>query len=222
MPPTGTAAHPSRRTLLVGGAGVALGTLVPLITLALFPVQLPGTSWFYVFSERRSLGTLSAVILILSMVVLAVGIGGEQGIAGRSVVGRAALIVFGVASFTTAGYSSTVAMGPDTSPGLAALVGVLQFALTALWVAALIVAAVAVSSAGVVHGVARWGLLVLAAVTVLDLLASRIPSQDAMQVWIWGLVAMRAVQLVVGVLFLLQGLTAAPGRGPAAASEYAR
>ncbi|MFJ8893731.1 hypothetical protein ACIRCZ_04040 [Leifsonia sp. NPDC102414] len=222
MPPTESTADPSRRTLLVGGTGIVLGSVIPLITQALFLVQLPGTSWLYVFEDTPLLGTLSAVILIAALVVLAVGIGGEPGIAGPSVAGRAALIVFGVASIATSGYSTMAAMTPEAGPVLAMLVAVVNLSLTALWVASLIVAAVFVARAGVVRGVARWGLLVLAALTVLDLLASRIPSDAAIGVWIWGFVALRAVQLLIGVLYVVQALTAAPGREAPVATGYAR
>ncbi|GAB3578063.1 hypothetical protein GCM10027406_13650 [Leifsonia lichenia] len=222
MPPMESPAHhPSRRTLLVGGAGIVLGTVIPLITQALFLMQLPGTSWLSAV-ETPVLGTWSAVILIVAFVVLAVGIGGEPGIAGRSVVGRAALIVFGAASLATAGYSTWAALSVETSAGLVTLVGVLEVSLTALWLAALIVGSIFVVRAGVVRGVARWGLAVLAALTVLDLLASRIPLPAAVGVWIWGFVALRAVQLLIGVLFIVQALAVAPRQDAAFGSGYAR
>lgn len=78
-----------------------------------------------------------------------------------------------------------------------------------LGLASLIVASIVVFRAGVIRGVARWGLIVLAIETAATTAVSVVRSVEAAEVWYWGRAVGVLLQLVIGVLYLYHGRTAA-------------
>ena len=202
---TSEPATASRTTLTWGGAALVLATLTPIVTelAVLFP--LPGTSWLYSV-ETPFAETVSAAVLVIAFVVLAFGIRGEQGIAGRSRAGRGALVLFALTSVVSAGYVAVNMTAVGVNSAVLALVSILFWILEIARAVALIVAAILVFRAGVVTGPARWGLPIVALALVSVMVVSRIPLPALLDVWLWGLVAIPFGLLLTGVLFLVQGL----------------
>lgn len=206
----------SRSTLLWGGAGIVVASilsLAPRVSLFLLP-----SSWGY-YRWESYLGMSSTVVLVVALAILAVGLRHEPGIAGASLVGKVALIVFPVtglalyaislvpmATLSETDYTGTA----NPSPGILARVAGASWSIEVLGPVALIVASVVVFRAGVVHGVARWGLPALAVVTAAAQAAAQTALFDIGDVWQWCLAAATLIQLVTGVLYLVQAQTATP------------
>jgi hypothetical protein len=73
----------SRTTLMWGGAGLVLATVVPIVAELGWIFPPPGTSWLY-FAVTPFAGTASAAVLVIAFVLLAFGVRGERGIARRA------------------------------------------------------------------------------------------------------------------------------------------
>ncbi|MFE4468991.1 hypothetical protein ACFRFH_09240 [Leifsonia sp. NPDC056824] len=202
---TSEPASASRTTLTWGGAGLILATVVPIVAELAFLFPPPGTSWLY-SAETPAAGTASAVVLVITFVVLAFGIRGERGIAGPSRAGRGALVLFALTSVVSAGYVGMNLTVVAVSSGALAVMSILSWALQIARVVALIVAAILVFRAGVVTGAARWALPIVAFVLVAVKVVSRVPFPAVVDVWLWGLAAIPLGLLLTGVLFLVQGL----------------
>lgn len=112
--------------------------------------------------DAPALALLAAIALAVGAVVLALGPGG---IAGGSWIGRAALVVLG-------GGPLVFALPDTTEQPLAIVLGTTQLGLITV---ATVVGAVVVAGAGVLHGVARWSLVPLAAFAVLVAVMSTVP-----------------------------------------------
>ena len=210
----------SRSTLAWGGSGIVLATLPLLISQAVFLFPITDISWMSNL-EQPLLTGLSGCILVVSFVILAVGLRGEPGIASTSVVGKTALILFGVFTVVTGGYFVLPGLTVDASPAMLAFWSIGIWSIIILRLAALVVASIVTFRAGVLSGAARWGLPVLALTTTLALVADRIPlvliSQGWGTLWLWLLVISQAVQLVTGVLYVVRAATVPrrPGLEPA-------
>lgn len=210
----------SRLTLTLGGSALILATVVPLVARTVFTFPVPyDLSWLN-DSWQPFPALMSAMVLVVAFTILAVGIRKESGIAGASIIGKLSLIVFSVSGLVLSGiafvpmpvlseenYTGTA----NPSPNPLALVSVATWAVPLLELAALIVASVVVFRAGVIHGVARWGLIVLAVVTALTLGLSHVPDRGVGEIWFWGMSAMPLIQLLIGVAYLVHGRTAALG-----------
>lgn len=195
----------SRTTLTWGGAGLILGTVIPIVAQLVFVFPPPGTSWLY-STETPIAGTASAAVLVIAFVVLAFGVRGERGIAGSSRVGKTALVLFALTTAVSAGYVTWDMTAVGVNSGLLAIVSILLWTWEIVRVVALVVAAIVVFRAGVVTGPARWALPVVALVLAGVMVVSRIPLPAVLSVWLWGLVGIPLALLLTGVLFLVQGL----------------
>lgn len=199
----------SRLTLSLGGSGIVLATLAPLVaeTVEVFPVPYDlswlNQSWQPLFVQ------LSAGVLLVAFTILAVGIGKESGIAGASIIGKFSLILFPVAGFALSVIVPASGFPLGTSRTVLALWGVGLMSIFLLGLASLIVASIVVFRAGVIRGVARWGLIVLAIETAATTAVSVVRSVEAAEVWYWGRAVGVLLQLVIGVLYLYHGRTAA-------------
>lgn len=198
----------SRATLLWGGAALAVSAVVPTLGQAFFLLPPPGTSWLYTL-ESPFFGTASAALLLIAYVLLAFGVRGEPGLVGASRSARTVFVVLALTTTLTAGYVPLPAVTIGVSTPVLALAGILFALFAIVHVLALTVVAVLVFRAGVVTGLARWAFPVLAVLTILVMVASRIPLPAAIGVWGTGLVAIPLVMLLTGVLFLVQGLRSA-------------
>lgn len=207
----------SRVTLSYGGVGVALASLVPLVLQAALVLPPSGSSWWY-DSWRPLLGPVSAAVSVAAFVVLALGARHEQGIAGASLLGKIALIVFPVPglvlsvlafaplrTLSAGDYLGTSDLGADSFERGGALYSAAYGAAVVLGLVALVVAAVVVFRAGVVRGTARWALPVLAAVTAITLVLAHIPDAGLAEGWRWGVAVVPSIQLVTGVLYARGG-----------------
>jgi len=196
----------SRSTLCWGGAGIVLATLAPAIALTVFLFPAPYEySWLNSFSLPLPT-MLSAVVLVVAFMILARGVRGEHGIAGSSFLGKLALVLYPVAGLAVT--MIVLAFGaapPGTRPETMALAGVGFWAARAFELAALVVAAIAVLRAGVVHGIARWGLPALAITTVATTMLGLVRSEVASELSLWGGLVTVTIQLAVGALFLGPG-----------------
>ncbi len=202
---TSEPARASRTTLTWGGAALVLATLTPIVTELGILFPLPGTSWLYSV-ETPFAETVSAAVLVFAFVVLAFGVRGERGIAGSSRVGRTALGLFALTSIVSAGYVAVNMTAVGVNSGVLALVSILFWTLEIVRVVSLIAAAISVFQAGVVTGLARWGLPAVALVLAGVVVVSRIRLPALLDVWLWGLVLIPLGLLLTGVLFLVQGL----------------
>lgn len=210
-----------RLTLAWGGAGVIVATVLPL-TWQVFH-RIPPTGW-----ERLNWAwepfstTASAAVLLAAFIVLAVGVGRERGIAGASTIGKVSLIGFAAVGLAVNLYNY---VPPDsllsptrylTGSDYDGVSQVDQQTLTrVIWIlegvvylghAALVVASVFVVRARVLRGAARWGLAALALATVLvDLLwHAAFSAALSIDLLSWAQIAVPLIQLLVGVVFLLQ------------------
>jgi hypothetical protein len=204
------AASSSRLTLLVGGAGIALATLVPLVARAVFIFPVPyDLSWLN-RSWQPLPAQLSAGVLVVACVVLAVGIRRESGIAGTSIIGKLALILFAVANLAM----TIVSAGPlptlGTSPSVLALITAESWTCTLVELFALIIASIVVFRAGVIRGVARWGLVVLAIILSLALVLSHIPNRGVGEIAVWCYPLALVTQFSIGLVYAVHGQRAAP------------
>lgn len=196
----------SHLTTIVGGAGVLLASLILLLASlgAVIPI-----SDAYIFPFRSQVpSTVSAIIFLVALAVLAFGIRGEQGIVGGSIVGKVAMLVFGIGGVVT---RIIGLLSDNTTLTGAIAVGYLLTAISAIVLIASIVAAIVIARAGVLHGFARWALLVLVA---WDLLMTALFSAPLIQVAyvlaVWHVDVIRPLLLIaVGVAYLLHGQTAA-------------
>lgn len=191
----------SRLTLTWGGAGVALASLFPLLSNV--GLVFPGVdvSWFY--TNTPLIGGLSGVVLLAAFAVLAVGVRGEAGIAGPSVVGKTALIVFAMVHATSTGYFVWPTPNGDADAIVLSMWTALVWGSVLVSLIALMVAAAVVFRAGVVGGAARWALPAFALMTVVALVAGLVVAFAP--IWIGALVASQLLQLVTGVLYIVEG-----------------
>jgi len=207
-PLTTPAAHrPVWQTL--GGGGLLLaGALLLVATLLEYPLLAsPGdrgpTFWPFVAAFALSLLAYAAAVF-----PLAFGSRGSDGIVGRSVVGKAALVAFGflwlamqlvylLAHYFTAADSDFAAVNVATT------------VLMVLTYLAVIVAGVSIIRARIATGFARWSLLVLMVVAgVCGAIANAVDSVEVLTVaYSLSCVA----QLLVGVSYLAQRRPAAGG-----------
>jgi hypothetical protein len=206
----------SPTTVVAGGVGIVLASIVPVVARAvfLFPVPYPlswlNDSWWPFFAPT------SAAILVVACAILAVGLRGEPAITGPRVVARVALVLFALASLAGS-LLSFVPRPVGTTATELWLLGIGTWVLLGVGTVALIVAAIAVARVGVVRGVARWGLVALAALTVVYLVLGRFAPAGWGGAWIWISTAALVVQLLIGVVYVLQG--AASGEGSARRRE---
>ncbi len=216
----------SRLTLLLGGSAIILATIVPLVARTVFMFPVPyALSWLN-DSWKPLPGLLSAVVLVVAFIVLAMGIRQEAGIAGASIIGKVSLIVFPLSGLALTAVAFvplpvltenlpvlsvgdyTGVTSSSSSSNALVLVNVTNWSIPVLGLVALIVASIIVFRAGVVHGIARWGLIVLSIAIAMTLGLSHVPSRGAGEIWLWSMSAMPLIQLLIGVAYLVHGQTA--------------
>lgn len=131
--------------LTIGGVLWALGSAGPL-----FPHIVTVAIWH----------DIAGIITCAAGIILAIGIRGEPGIAGSSRVGAAAIIIFGLRSLAivVASFIAGSTLGVNASAGVA---GVISTVLTVIIAASTLTAGIAVSRAGILHGLGRWTLFAL-------------------------------------------------------------
>ncbi len=196
----------SRLTLLVGGAALILATVIPLVgRIVLVWPQPLSSSWLY-FWWQPIPERAPAALFVIAFAVLALGVGRERGIAGGSAVGKVALILYPVA-YSALFLTESTPLTTETSRATLTLVSVLIWSSSLLWLAALIVASIVVYRAGVVLGMARWGLIVLAVATAAMLTLSHIPNPTLAEIDFWTYPVVLLIQLATGSLYLLGGTT---------------
>ena len=198
-----------RLTLSVGGSGIVLATLVPLVaeTIVYFPVPYD-LSWLNQFGHLL-FAQLSAGVLLIALIILAVGIGKGSGIAGASIIGKLSLILFPGAGLVLSVIEPPNGFPLGTSRTVLELWAVGTWSIFLLGLASLIVASIVVFRAGVIRGVARWGLMVLAIETAATTATILVHSAKAAEVGHWGHSVGLVLQLAVGLVYLNHGRTAA-------------
>jgi hypothetical protein len=190
-------------TTLWGGGGILVVAL--LSWLAALNVAVPLTADYFLPFGSRIPSMVSDTILLGAVAILALGIRGESGIVGRSVVGKIALLVFGLGgwAFQVLGLLP-IGQGQD----FVAVGASLTIALTV----AVAAAAVVVVRARVLSGFARWALVPVAVCNAVAAGLSYIPGQDLTYViyiggWIRILLPLSLT--VLGFSYLLYGQSAA-------------
>jgi hypothetical protein len=197
----------SRLTLTLGGVGIILATIVPVVSEIIFIFPLSdGASWLY-FLWRPVYPALAAALLVVAFIVLAFGVGRESGIAGRSIIGRVALILFPTARLVAAliNTGSMPELGAPNSQIV--LLTVEMWGCQLVFLAGLIVAAVMVAKAGIARGLGRWGLVALAVVEVVATTMDRFVLRALEPVAFWLLPVALVIQLAIGVVFLVSAQT---------------
>ena len=192
----------SRLTLLVGGAALILATVIPLLGGILIAGPRPIPSWLS-FSWQPLPELASVALFVIAFAILALGVGREPGIAGRSIVGKVALILFSVAQL--AEFLGMLALPPAGSKDTSTLLPVLIGSSSLLSLVALIAASIVVYRAGIILGLARWGLIALALATAAILTLSAIPNLALVDIASWAYQVPQLVQLAIGSLYVLGG-----------------
>ncbi len=157
---TSTPARP-RITTLWGGLGIAISGAITL--LASFHLVVPVLVGYGLSLSGVVPQLISSAVLLAAAAILAFGIRGESGIVGGSVVGKVALVVFG-ADHLLIDLRSLLPVDLTTDAIIVQTSA--SVAMDALGIAAVVIAAICVARADVLHGVARWVLVVVAAVDV--------------------------------------------------------
>jgi hypothetical protein len=194
-------------TTLWGGGGIVVAALLSL--LAAFRVAVP-LAHDYSFQFQGAIPQLlSSVILAVAMGILALGIRGEVGIVGGSVVGKIALIVFGLRDvvITLVGLLSR-----NLSQNALTVESYFDLAFEVIVVVAGVVAAVVIVRADVLHGLARWALVPVVACYAILVGSSYIPivAEVAYNLAALQTDVLRPVLLIaLGAAYLFQGESAA-------------
>jgi hypothetical protein len=197
-----TGSRPSRRTLTFGGAALVLASIGPLVSLLVFVFPPPGESWLYAFAQPIFAQACTA-ILVVATVILAVGLPGEDGIVRSSVIGRVALIAYGVVNLASALLNGSL----PTDPGSLWVLPIVNSSLSAVAFIALVVAAAAVVRAGVVRGAGRWGLVAVAIASFVQLATIQTSIGPSDTIMISAVFAGCVIQLATGVLYIVAGRT---------------
>ncbi|WP_368497676.1 hypothetical protein [Herbiconiux sp. A18JL235] len=177
-------------SIVIGGALLFVATLIEV------PLSEQSTPGLLGLFTPLFLG--SAVAHALSMMFLAGGRTGADGIVGGSMVGRLALLGFGGVFLTsqTVYYVVSYALPPvEDYSGAFALTLVLSVGQLLL----LLVASVAIVRAGIATGAARWALLALTAVAVATGAVAN--TADSFAVATTALLCSTGAQIVVGLVF---------------------
>jgi hypothetical protein len=189
------------RALFFGGLGVACAGLIALLEAARLVMPVGFAANLYVFVAAA--GILAGLVLLGSFILLAVAFHGEVGIAGHSRLGRAVLIVFGASWLVYEIFATVVA----NAPGLEVASRLIGTSLTVLFGAAAFASAIFVVRAGVLHGFARWSLLLAAlfdgALTLLSLVPD-VTFVTFLLIWQTDLIVPLTL-LIVGASYILAG-----------------
>jgi hypothetical protein len=148
----------------------------------------------------------SAILLLVGATILAFGSGWGSGIAGRSTVGRTALTIFGASWLVYDICGMPVLLGAVMPHGVVADF-IFGPGLQLIFAAAAMVAAVSISRARVLHGFARWALLLVAVCDAVLGSLSLIPSLDlTLDFVIWHTALLNPTGLIIlGLSYMLSG-----------------
>ncbi|MDH2442414.1 hypothetical protein QDR37_00490 [Amnibacterium sp. CER49] len=177
-----------RTTTLLGGAGLAIGAALALLTVIAAP------EW--------SALPLSEIVLLVSGCVLAFGLQREHGITGDTSLGRPALVLLLGGDLML---DLLARLLPDGQAAPAVMAGALV-----LVAAAGVVGAVDVARAGVLRGVARFALLPVAAVGALLAVPQSVPldGMDVGPLMLSSGPVRLLLLLIAGVLIAVHGRVA--------------
>ena len=174
-PSVGSEAPASPSTTTLAGAAIVLSA--GLTSLTQFGSFLPRDLGRLLLTTAEPAILLSAVLLMFATGVLAFGWRGERGLVGSSVVGKVALLTFGALPLLSAIVSWWWwNVLPPTADDLWTLLINTSAPMTVLTLAAGIVSGLAIVRARVVHGFARWALLVVAVWELAFYAARTLPS----------------------------------------------
>jgi hypothetical protein len=164
----------SPKTTGWAGAAIALGGTLTFLTV--FGRRISDDVGAFLLATSPADIILAELLFLAATVILALGWPGERGVAGSSIVGKAALIAFGVFPLLNIVLLWQVLPAvPVGADAVWTLVGDLAGAAALLGLAAGVVAGVAVLRARVLHGFAGWALLVVAAWDVLFFALQTLP-----------------------------------------------
>ncbi|MGX5681706.1 hypothetical protein [Schumannella luteola] len=182
-----------------GGGGILLAATLLFVATILEYV-------YWVVAEADSPGLLVAVVVTLGASILlyaaavfplAFGSRGSNGIVGRSVLGKVALLAFGLgfAVAETLYLIATYGIGAD--PGWGAMVFfVVQFV-------GIVVAAIVIARASIATGFARWSLLIGSALALVCSIVVR--TTDSFEVVTVAYCVSTVIQAIVGASYLAAG-----------------
>lgn len=204
---TFTRIRPNVTTLCAGG-GIIVVSLIWFF--AYFGLAIPITDEYILLFTAEIPQRISSIILLLAMGILAFGIRGEPGIVGRSVIGKIALLVFGLG--TDAVVPALVGvLARNLSQNTLTIEGYfeLNFAYGLIIIASGVVAAIVVVRANILHGFARWALVPVVVCYGFAMGLSWIPELEAVYVAAGTELLRPASLIVLGFTYLLQGQSAA-------------
>jgi hypothetical protein len=193
-------------TTLWGGGGIVIAALLSL--LATFRVAVP-LAHDYSFQFRGAIPQLlSSIVLAVAIGILALGIRAEAGIVRRSVVGKIALIVFGLRDVVIALVGM---LSRNLSQNALAIESYFDLAFEVIVVVAGVVAAVVIVRADVLDGFARWVLVPVAVWNAIIIGVMLIPVIEVAYYFVaWPTEIVRpALFIALGAAYLLEGQSAA-------------
>ncbi|ROP50198.1 MULTISPECIES: hypothetical protein [unclassified Rathayibacter] len=180
------------------GAGITVGGALLLLATVL--------EWHQAREGTAALVPAITVLLVVStaahaaaMLPLAFGRRGSDGAVAGSVLGKAALLVFGAAFLANQLSYLAAAYALPSQVDYAAL-GDFQLGAGVVQSAALLLGGVVIARRGVATGAARWALLVLATVSIVLGVSTR--SADDLDALTALLLLSTVAQIVTGVVFL--------------------
>lgn len=181
-----------------GGAGITLGGTFLLVATIL--------EWVLANQDAPALVPVFAIFFLVSalahaaaMVPVAFGRRGSDGAVGRSALGKAALLSFGLAflinqvAYFVVAYTLPPQDDYSVFVSVQTVLGVIQFI-------GLLVGAIVIVRAGVATGAARWSLLALAIVSIAIQVIARLSGDFDVITVVY--VLSTVAQIVAGVVYL--------------------
>lgn len=171
-----------------------------LLLLAAARIEVPITETLVVPLDGPIVLLAAAATRAAAFTVLAIGTVGEVGVTAGSVVGRAALIIWGARDLVLV----LLSLMPST---IASALGGLTVALMLLFAAAAVAAVIQVVRARVLSGVARWVLLPIAVVDCFyAALATPLPIPTGAELPVVTAISVWPTEFVFPLLTLLAGV----------------
>jgi len=182
-----------------GGGGILVAALLLLVATILEYVYWTGGEPSGVLVVFVIAFSLSLLLYLAAMFPLALGRRGDDGIVGRSVLGKAGTIAFGVlflagqTVYLLAGYFTDPASDFAAANAASTVLAVLQYL-------AAIVASIVIARAGIARGLARWSLLIATVYGVVAGIVVQTGASLELTTILYGISTV--VQALVGVSYL--------------------
>jgi hypothetical protein len=211
----------TRRTTVWGGIGIALAGALPLATQT--PLVLSSADDLVAYPVIWTIiASVAPLVLAAAVWALAFGVRDETGLVGDSRAGKASTATFIAATVVSGLLRLFLVIVPTRlTPNQAVVPSYLQLGLNAIALACLIVVAAVIVRRGELNRVLRWGIVTVAAWTILSL-----------AMWVYPFILFASpiifqaqtitfvLQIVLGIAIAFHGQSAALRRRAAIINEH--